>query len=192
MPRLCVRQEYITHVDPLSQLGLTSDSVAGYNIGDIHRPSVPKAAHTPELLPCGYLVGDSDTINIRLKGTAASPGPLFKRLPPSHLSDKPRRPGVSRCERHERGLAGVRHSDPEADAAALRLPAEGAPPRHPVGPQRHRKDLPGQSAVSTPAAAGGPTFDPTSCRHLQRGPQVQQGKRTIFILHFACKRGCQF
>uniref|UniRef100_A0AAQ4NVV8 Neuron navigator 3 n=1 Tax=Gasterosteus aculeatus aculeatus TaxID=481459 RepID=A0AAQ4NVV8_GASAC len=63
-------KEYITHVDPLSQLGLTSDSVAGYNIGDIHRPSVPKAAHTPELLPCGYLVGDSDTINIRLKGVS--------------------------------------------------------------------------------------------------------------------------
>lgn len=55
-------------MDPVSQLGLSSDSVEGYNIGDIHRPSVPKAAHSPELLPCGYLVGDSNTINIRLKG----------------------------------------------------------------------------------------------------------------------------
>ncbi|XP_062417844.1 neuron navigator 2 isoform X3 [Pungitius pungitius] len=63
-------KEYVTHVDPVNQLGLTSDSVAGYHIGDIHRPSVPKAAHTPELLPCGYLVGDSDTINIRLKGVS--------------------------------------------------------------------------------------------------------------------------
>ncbi|KAM8894127.1 LOW QUALITY PROTEIN: neuron navigator 2 [Spinachia spinachia] len=63
-------KEYITHVDPASQLGLTSDSVAGYNIGDIHRPSIPKGAQTPELLPCGYLVGDSDTINIRLKGVS--------------------------------------------------------------------------------------------------------------------------
>uniref|UniRef100_A0A8C3B186 Neuron navigator 3 n=1 Tax=Cyclopterus lumpus TaxID=8103 RepID=A0A8C3B186_CYCLU len=61
-------KEYVTHVDPVSQLGLSSDSVEGYNIGDIHRPSIPKAAHTPELLPCGYLVGDSNTINIRLKG----------------------------------------------------------------------------------------------------------------------------
>ncbi|KAK9542412.1 hypothetical protein VZT92_000277 [Zoarces viviparus] len=64
-------KEYITHVDPVSQLGLSSDSVEGYNIGDIHRPSIPKAAQTPELLPCGYLVGDSNTINIRLKGVSS-------------------------------------------------------------------------------------------------------------------------
>lgn len=76
----------------------------------------------------------------------------------------------------ERGLAGVRHSDPEANAAALRLPAEGAQTRHPVGSQWHGKDVPGQSAVSTPAAARGATFDPARCRHFQRGPQVQQGK----------------
>lgn len=55
-------------MDPMSQLGLTSDSVEGYNIGEIHRPSSPSAALTPELLPCGYLVGDSNTINIQLKG----------------------------------------------------------------------------------------------------------------------------
>ncbi|KAM7405749.1 hypothetical protein PAMP_000176 [Pampus punctatissimus] len=61
-------KEYTTHVDPVSQLGLSSDSVEGYNIGEIHRPSSPSAAHTPELLPCGYLVGDSNTINIQLKG----------------------------------------------------------------------------------------------------------------------------
>uniref|UniRef100_A0A668AYE9 Neuron navigator 3 n=1 Tax=Myripristis murdjan TaxID=586833 RepID=A0A668AYE9_9TELE len=63
-------KEYITHVDPVSQLGLTSDSVEGYNIGDIHRLSSSSTAHTPELLPCGYLVGDSNTINIRLKGVS--------------------------------------------------------------------------------------------------------------------------
>lgn len=56
-------------MDPMSQLGLSSDSVQGYNIGEIHRPSSPSAARTPELLPCGYLVGDSNTINIQLKGT---------------------------------------------------------------------------------------------------------------------------
>ncbi|XP_033962092.1 neuron navigator 2 isoform X2 [Pseudochaenichthys georgianus] len=61
-------KEYITHVDPLSQLGLSSDSVEGYNIGEIHRPSLARAAHTPELLPCGYLVGDSNIINIQLRG----------------------------------------------------------------------------------------------------------------------------
>ncbi|XP_057687881.1 neuron navigator 2 isoform X2 [Corythoichthys intestinalis] len=64
-------KEYITHVDPASQLGLSSDSVEGYNIGDIHRPRSPSAAHTPELLPCGYLVGDSNTINIQLKGVSS-------------------------------------------------------------------------------------------------------------------------
>ncbi len=65
---LFVRQEYITHVDPVSQLGLSSDSVEGYNIGEIHRPSIPSAAHTPELLPCGYLVGDNNVIKVSLKG----------------------------------------------------------------------------------------------------------------------------
>lgn len=64
-------KEYITHVDPVSQLGLSSDSVEGYNIGEIHRPSCPSAAQTPELLPCGYLVGDSNTINIQLKGVSS-------------------------------------------------------------------------------------------------------------------------
>ncbi|CAJ1049586.1 neuron navigator 2 isoform X3 [Xyrichtys novacula] len=64
-------KEYITHVDTVSQLGLSSDSVEGYNIGEIHRPSDPSAAQTPELLPCGYLVGDSNTINIQLKGVSS-------------------------------------------------------------------------------------------------------------------------
>ncbi|KAM3876676.1 neuron navigator 2 [Diretmus argenteus] len=64
-------KEYISHVDPVTQLGLTSDSVEGYNIGDIHRLSNPGSAHTPELLPCGYLVGDSNTINIQLKGVSS-------------------------------------------------------------------------------------------------------------------------
>ncbi|XP_029986428.1 LOW QUALITY PROTEIN: neuron navigator 2 [Sphaeramia orbicularis] len=64
-------KEYITHVDPVNQLGLSSDSVEGYNIGEIHRPSSPSAAQTPELLPCGYLVGDSNTISIQLKGVSS-------------------------------------------------------------------------------------------------------------------------
>ena len=60
-----VSQEYIINVDPVSQLGLNSDSVLGYSIGEVHRSS---GAETPELLPCGYLVGDSDTIAVKLKG----------------------------------------------------------------------------------------------------------------------------
>ncbi|XP_051235423.1 neuron navigator 2 isoform X6 [Dicentrarchus labrax] len=64
-------KEYITHVDPVNQLGLSSESVEGYKIGEIHRPSSLRAALTPELLPCGYLVGDSNTINIQLKGVSS-------------------------------------------------------------------------------------------------------------------------
>ncbi|CDQ79380.1 unnamed protein product [Oncorhynchus mykiss] len=67
-------KEYIIHVDPVSQLGLNSDCVLGYSIGDIHRTS---GADTPELLPCGYLVGDSDTISVSLKGMGKN-GPLCK------------------------------------------------------------------------------------------------------------------
>uniref|UniRef100_A0A4W4GAA9 AAA+ ATPase domain-containing protein n=1 Tax=Electrophorus electricus TaxID=8005 RepID=A0A4W4GAA9_ELEEL len=60
-------KEYITNVDPVSHLDLSADSVLGYSIGDVHRTG---PTHTPELLPCGYLVGDSDTISVRLKGAA--------------------------------------------------------------------------------------------------------------------------
>ncbi|XP_056115181.1 neuron navigator 2 isoform X5 [Rhinichthys klamathensis goyatoka] len=58
-------KEYIRHVDPVSHLGLGSDSVEGYRIGDVIRSS---GTDTPELLPCGYLVGENDTINVSLKG----------------------------------------------------------------------------------------------------------------------------
>lgn len=58
-------QEYIIHVDPLSQLGLNSDSVLGYSIGEIVRTN---STETPELLPCGYLVGENNTISVKIKG----------------------------------------------------------------------------------------------------------------------------
>ncbi|XP_059508173.1 neuron navigator 2 isoform X4 [Stegostoma tigrinum] len=58
-------KEYIIHVDPVSQLGLNSDSVLGYSIGDIQRTN---NVDTPELLPCGYLVGESNTVTMSLKG----------------------------------------------------------------------------------------------------------------------------
>ncbi|XP_036072948.1 neuron navigator 2 isoform X4 [Oryzias melastigma] len=63
-------KEYISHVDPVSQLGLSTDSIQGYNIGEVHRPSRPSTTSTPELLPCGYLVGDN-SINIQLKGASS-------------------------------------------------------------------------------------------------------------------------
>ncbi|NWY05918.1 NAV2 protein, partial [Nothoprocta ornata] len=58
-------KEYIIHVDPVSQLGLNSDSVLGYSIGEIKRTN---SAETPELLPCGYLVGENNTISVAIKG----------------------------------------------------------------------------------------------------------------------------
>ncbi|XP_066439684.1 neuron navigator 2 isoform X10 [Eleutherodactylus coqui] len=58
-------KEYLVHVDPVTQLGLNSDSVVGYSIGEIKRTNT---AGTPELLPCGYLVGENDTICVSLKG----------------------------------------------------------------------------------------------------------------------------
>ncbi|MEQ2205872.1 hypothetical protein XENOCAPTIV_016840, partial [Xenoophorus captivus] len=70
-------EEYITHVDPVSQLGLSTDSVQGYNIREIHRPSSSSTASTPELLPCGYLVGDN-IINIQLKGIKVKVNPVVK------------------------------------------------------------------------------------------------------------------
>ncbi|CAK7314892.1 Neuron navigator 2 [Vulpes lagopus] len=58
-------KEYIIHVDPVSQLGLNSDSVLGYSIGEIQRSNT---SETPELLPCGYLVGENTTISVTVKG----------------------------------------------------------------------------------------------------------------------------
>uniref|UniRef100_A0A2R8MJ45 Neuron navigator 2 n=1 Tax=Callithrix jacchus TaxID=9483 RepID=A0A2R8MJ45_CALJA len=60
-------KEYIIHVDPVSQLGLNSDSVLGYSIGEVKRSNT---SETPELLPCGYLVGENTTITVTVKGLA--------------------------------------------------------------------------------------------------------------------------
>lgn len=60
-------QEYIIHVDPVSQLGLNSDSVLGYSIGEVKRSNT---SETPELLPCGYLVGENTTISVAVKGNS--------------------------------------------------------------------------------------------------------------------------
>ena len=62
-------QEYIIHIDPVSQLGLNSDSVLGYSIGDVKRSNT---SETPELLPCGYLVGENTTISVAVKGNPAT------------------------------------------------------------------------------------------------------------------------
>ncbi|KAG5830599.1 hypothetical protein ANANG_G00312400 [Anguilla anguilla] len=62
-------KEYVFRVDPLTSLGLSSDSIVSYRIGDVVRGH---ASQAPELLPCGYLVGDNNVITISLKGVKES------------------------------------------------------------------------------------------------------------------------
>jgi neuron navigator 2 len=59
-------QEYVFRVDPLTSLGLNSDSIVSYRMGDVVRAH---ASELPEMLPCGYLVGDNNVISVNLKGT---------------------------------------------------------------------------------------------------------------------------
>lgn len=61
-------QEYVFRVDPLTSLGLSSDSIVCYRMGEVVRSH---ASEVPELLPCGYLVGDNNMIKVNLKGMAA-------------------------------------------------------------------------------------------------------------------------
>ncbi|XP_032654845.1 neuron navigator 3 isoform X9 [Chelonoidis abingdonii] len=58
-------KEYIFRVDPATSLGLSSDCIASYSIGDLIRAH---SLEVPELLPCGYLVGDNNMITVNLKG----------------------------------------------------------------------------------------------------------------------------
>lgn len=57
-------------IDPVTNLGLSAESVFSYHIGDIVRN---KDSEVPELLPIGYLVGDTMQIGICLKGNRICP-----------------------------------------------------------------------------------------------------------------------
>lgn len=61
-------QEYVFRVDPITSLGLSSDSIVSYRMGEVIRSH---GSEVPELLPCGYLVGDSNVIKVNLRGTFA-------------------------------------------------------------------------------------------------------------------------
>ncbi|XP_061271590.1 neuron navigator 3 isoform X7 [Bos javanicus] len=58
-------KEYVFRIDTSASLGLSSDCIASYCIGDVTRSHGPEV---PELLPCGYLVGDNNVITVNLKG----------------------------------------------------------------------------------------------------------------------------
>lgn len=77
-------QEYVFRVDPLTSLGLNSDSIVCYRMGGVVRAH---ASEVPELLPCGYLVGDNNIIKVNLKGTkrgVSIPGSQRMMSPGSH------------------------------------------------------------------------------------------------------------
>ncbi|XP_005884207.2 PREDICTED: neuron navigator 3 isoform X4 [Myotis brandtii] len=58
-------KEYVFRIDTSASLGLSSDCIASYCIGDLIRSH---SLEVPELLPCGYLVGDNNIITVNLKG----------------------------------------------------------------------------------------------------------------------------
>ena len=81
--------DYLRQVDPHCHLGLDSECLWYYRVGEIQRPvmpdgcdpsvavaavtavvAAPEAAGVPELLPCGYLVGDVDHIDVFVKTPA--------------------------------------------------------------------------------------------------------------------------
>ncbi|XP_069694202.1 protein sickie isoform X2 [Periplaneta americana] len=63
-------KEYVLRVDPVSNLGLSAESIWSYHIGEVVRY---KDSQVPELLPYGYLVGDSqNSIHVCLKGALHS------------------------------------------------------------------------------------------------------------------------
>lgn len=64
-----VFKEYVLRVDPVSNLGLSAESLWSYHIGDVVRY---KDSPAPELLPCGYLVGSNNSILLCLKGAVHS------------------------------------------------------------------------------------------------------------------------
>ncbi|KAJ8007295.1 hypothetical protein DPEC_G00116050 [Dallia pectoralis] len=77
-------KEYVFRLDPLTSLGLSSDSIVCYRMGDVVRSH---ASEVPELLPCGYLVGDSNIINVNLKGVKENSidGVVFDTLIPKPI-----------------------------------------------------------------------------------------------------------
>ena len=56
-------KEYVMRVDPASNLGLSSDSLSCYEVGEVTRT---RDSPNPEFLPYGYLVGDFTTIRVHL------------------------------------------------------------------------------------------------------------------------------
>jgi neuron navigator 2 len=61
-------KDYLSKVDPGTNLGLNTDSIISYHLGEAKRG--PEMGF-PELLPCGYIIGDVKTLYICLQGVGS-------------------------------------------------------------------------------------------------------------------------
>lgn len=61
-------KDYVARIDPGTNLGLNTDSITSYHLGDAKRG--PEVGF-PELLPCGYIVGHVRALYICLQGVGS-------------------------------------------------------------------------------------------------------------------------
>lgn len=61
-------KDYVSRIDPGTNLGLNTDSITSYHLGEAKRG--PEMGF-PELLPCGYIIGNVRTLYICLQGVGS-------------------------------------------------------------------------------------------------------------------------
>lgn len=61
-------KDYLSRIDPGTNLGLNTDSIISYHLGEAKRG--PELGF-PELLPCGYIIGHVKTLYICLQGVGS-------------------------------------------------------------------------------------------------------------------------
>jgi neuron navigator 2 len=61
-------KDYLSRIDPGTNLGLNTDSITSYHIGEAKRG--PEMGF-PELLPCGYIIGNVKNVYICLQGVGS-------------------------------------------------------------------------------------------------------------------------
>ncbi|CAG9575699.1 unnamed protein product [Danaus chrysippus] len=61
-------KDYLSRIDPGTNLGLNTDSITSYHLGEATRG--PEICF-PELLPCGYIIGTVNTLYICLQGVGS-------------------------------------------------------------------------------------------------------------------------